>query len=245
MIPGGKASTIDSYFLGDLWFPKEVVQHSPPLTPDQLVSITQYRRGAFGPPIAVGWMAVSSDALHSAEEKDIKGKAVYVIHTWKDALWEMGPSKGVDPPVPREITTAGQTEDFVDSSEDAIENETVPAGGEAAAGEPAEEPTVEAPATEQELRQTDAPAETQEESAATLTPEDVSSVLRAAVLQVIGLRLAHALPSTFPISASMFWSAYVLPARPAHALSANGLVGQYPPSTSVAIPHLLPLRQWS
>ncbi|KAI0752119.1 eukaryotic translation initiation factor SUI1 family protein [Fomes fomentarius] len=190
----------------DLMIPG-VVQHSPPLTPDQLVSITQYHRGALGPPIAVGRMAVSSDTLRSAEEKDIKGKAVYVLHTWKDALWEMGPSKGADPPVPREITTAGHTEDSVESSEEATPNETVTAGGEVAAGPPAEEPTVNTPAESQEL----------------LTPEDVSEMLRAAILQVIGLNLAKAPPSTFPISASTFWSSYVLPARPVRALGANGL----------------------
>ena len=48
-------------------------------------------------------MAVSSETLRSAEEKDVKGKAVYVLHTWKDALWDMGPSKKADPPAPVEI----------------------------------------------------------------------------------------------------------------------------------------------
>ncbi|KAJ2971627.1 hypothetical protein NUW54_g12462 [Trametes sanguinea] len=73
----------------DLMIPG-VIQHSPDLVPDQLVSVTQYHRGAIGPPLAVGRMAVSSDTLRSAEEKDIKGKAVYVLHTWKDALWGDG-----------------------------------------------------------------------------------------------------------------------------------------------------------
>lgn len=48
-------------------------------------------------------MAVSSDTLRSAEEKDVKGKAVYILHAWKDALWDMGPSKKADPPAPVEV----------------------------------------------------------------------------------------------------------------------------------------------
>ena len=33
----------------------------------------------------------------------MKGKAVIVLHTWKDALWDMGSSKKADPPAPRTI----------------------------------------------------------------------------------------------------------------------------------------------
>ena len=48
-------------------------------------------------------MAVSSDTLRQSEEVDVKGKAVIVLHTWKDALWDMGSSKKADPPAPRTI----------------------------------------------------------------------------------------------------------------------------------------------
>ena len=61
-------------------------------------------------------MAVSANTLRSAEETDVKGKAVYVLHTWKDALWEMGTSKKADVPAPRELKTAVETEG--DDSED-------------------------------------------------------------------------------------------------------------------------------
>ena len=54
---------------------------------------------------------------------------------------------------------------------------------------------------------------------------DVSECLRAALLQAIGMSLAGVPPSTFPISASTFWSSYVLPARPAQALGTYGLTG--------------------
>lgn len=40
-------------------------------------------------------MAVSSEALEEANasreaDRDVKGKAVYVLHAWRDYLWEMG-----------------------------------------------------------------------------------------------------------------------------------------------------------
>ena len=85
--------------------PKTVVQHFPSLHKNQLVAVTQYHPGAVGPPLAVGRMTVSSDALRSAEDRDVKGKAVYILHTWKDALWEMGPGKKAEPPAPRETQT--------------------------------------------------------------------------------------------------------------------------------------------
>ena len=86
--------------------PKKVIQHSSTLSPDQLVSVTQYHAGAIGPPLAVGRMAVSSDTLRFSEERDVRGKAVYVLHAWKDVLWEMGPSKKTDPPAPVEIKSS-------------------------------------------------------------------------------------------------------------------------------------------
>ncbi len=105
-----------------------MVQHSPALAPDQLVSVTQYHRGTIGPPLAVGTMAVSSDTLRSAEETDVKGKAVYVLHTWKDALWEMGPSKKMDVPAPRELKASeADVSDDEDGDPDGEPNETAEA----------------------------------------------------------------------------------------------------------------------
>ena len=48
-------------------------------------------------------MAVDEGTLAKAEQVDVKGKAVFVLHTWKDALWEMGASKGLDVPEPRNV----------------------------------------------------------------------------------------------------------------------------------------------
>ncbi len=109
MIPGGTLSPwpthVDGFenFLTAYVLPKKVIQHSSNLALDQLVSVTQYHTGAIGPPLAVGRMAVSSDTLRSADKTDVKGKAVHILHAWKDYLWEMGPSKRADPPAPVEI----------------------------------------------------------------------------------------------------------------------------------------------
>jgi hypothetical protein len=42
-------------------------------------------------------MAIPGNALSS---EDAKGKAVYVIHTWKDYLWDIGKSNVDQPPDP-------------------------------------------------------------------------------------------------------------------------------------------------
>ncbi|KAI8968732.1 eukaryotic translation initiation factor SUI1 family protein [Trametes punicea] len=192
-----------------------VIQHSPDLVPDQLVAVTQYHRGAIGPPIAVGRMAVSSDTLRSAEEGDVKGKAVYILHTWKDALWELGPSKKTDVPAPRDLKTSEvntEEEPAQQAADDdgpiASEEKTEPSVAEAESGvnESGDAVAVQPDAAEE-------------------SADDVSSLLRAALIQAIGNTLSSLPPSSFPISASTFWSAYVLPARPAYALDMYDLRG--------------------
>lgn len=77
------------------------MQCSPGLQKGQLVAVTQYERDStkLGVPLAVGHMAVDGATLQ--KEGDIKGKAVVILHTWKDNLWELG-SKG-EVPEPRDI----------------------------------------------------------------------------------------------------------------------------------------------
>jgi translation initiation factor 2D len=59
------------------------------------VSIVKYEPGKVGPPLAVGSMAMDGDAIRQGKEKE-KGKAVHVLHTWKDSLFDQG--KKTDPP---------------------------------------------------------------------------------------------------------------------------------------------------
>lgn len=60
-----------------------------------------------------------------------KGKAVYVIHTWKDCLWELG--GGGDVPEPRDVES-GKVEEEQDTQE--IE-ENVEAGSTPSEGDEA------------------------------------------------------------------------------------------------------------
>ena len=46
-------------------------------------------------------MALASDEI---KEDGKKGKAVYILHTWKDYLWELG--GGGDVPEVRDVTVA-------------------------------------------------------------------------------------------------------------------------------------------
>lgn len=85
---------------------EQVVQHAPGVSEGQLVAVTQYNKEKLGFPVAVGRMAVDEGTLARAEQVDVKGKAVFVLHTWKDVLWEMGVSKGLDMPEPRAIEPA-------------------------------------------------------------------------------------------------------------------------------------------
>lgn len=86
---------------------------SSTVSPQQLVSVVQRTAGSMcGPPLAVGRLAVDLDTLKTGA----KGKAVHVLHTWKDHLFDVG-NKG-DPP--------GEIE--VKEDEDAPESE--PAGAD-------------------------------------------------------------------------------------------------------------------
>ncbi|KAI0772460.1 eukaryotic translation initiation factor SUI1 family protein [Trametes elegans] len=214
----------------DLMIPG-VVQHLPTLAPNQLVAVTQYHRGAIGPPLAVGRMAVSSDTLRSAEETDVKGKAVYVLHTWKDALWEMGASKKADVPAPREINGAQNagSADSGEESSDAQHGSVAPEGEPEAAPQPVGGAAAPSTAEQTGAGTVDGEAQAKPDGpTATLTPEDVSSLLRVALLHAIGTTLSSLPPSSFPMSASTFWSTYVLPARPAYALDVYGLADASP-----------------
>lgn len=171
---------------------KLVVHHTPGLAEGSLVSIRQYSRkdskDHLSVPLAVGWMALPSDQLASGG-KD-KGKAVLVAHAWKDHLWDMG-SK---PDVPEDKAVQ------IGGNESASETEapTVQEGGDEAAPPPASEIDTEEPAL-----------------AVSYTSQEVSELLQKSLLQAISASLASAPPSTFPIPATLFYTNYILPSRPA------------------------------
>jgi translation initiation factor 2D len=92
------------------------VQHSPQLSKDQLIGITQYTPAGLGPPLAVGIMAMSGDEL---AKEDVSGKAVLLIHAWKDHLWTMGKNRGAPPPDPSPWT-GDQDKDKAEAEDQAL-----------------------------------------------------------------------------------------------------------------------------
>jgi len=75
-----------------------------------LVGVAQFARDARGPPLAVGRMAIDSDKVN---QSITKGKAVIVLHTWKDHLWTIG-SKGEPPEVVSASAVGDQDADVGD-----------------------------------------------------------------------------------------------------------------------------------
>lgn len=88
-----------------------------------LVGIARFVRDARGPPLAVGHMALDADKI---DHGVTKGKAVIVLHTWKDHLWAIG-SKG-EPPEDVAVSARGDEETGVGGDN----KDAGPDGGEGA-----------------------------------------------------------------------------------------------------------------
>jgi translation initiation factor 2D len=136
-------------------------------------------------------MALPSDQLRAGGRE--KGKAVHVIHTWKDYLWEMGSKGDVPGPLPFNPTTeetapTDSEEDALSSPVDTLSNLTI----------------LDPPASE---RPTTLPS---------YTPQEVTTILHTSMLQAI----SESIPaSSFPIPATAFYTNYILPSRPAFPAS--------------------------
>ncbi|KZP09841.1 hypothetical protein FIBSPDRAFT_873211 [Athelia psychrophila] len=164
-----------------------------PLHADQLVAIAQYHPAQAGAPLAVGRMALSGEEVRARGEKEEgegrKGKAVLVLHTWKDCLWEMG--AGGEVPAPRNVGgEAAEPEQGQGQAE-------VSGADEQGQGEVADEVGFEA----------------------TLSPQEVTSTLRTTLLQSIATNLSKLPPGAWPITATIFYTTHILPFRPACPLS--------------------------
>ncbi|KAH9937863.1 eukaryotic translation initiation factor SUI1 family protein [Epithele typhae] len=188
-----------------------VVEHPSDvsLEPGQLVAVSPFFRHAKNPAIAVGRMVVSSSTLNASKDRQVQTRqAVNIFHRRDDALWELGASASADPPRPRyhqrhsEVRVRTKRKCDPASSEGDKNNTEAPgltATDEAQLSEDENTPPVR-----------------------DLTPEDVSRYLTTALVHVIWT-LKDAPASTFPILATIFWTSYVLPARPARALKRHGL----------------------
>lgn len=145
------------------------------------------------PPLAVGRMAIPSDYLR--EEGAEKGKAVYVYHTWKDHLWEMG-SKGdvpepapltnnsADPPTPPDVVS-GSTEEGIVPLADAMSNMNLN-------------------------------ADTAKTNEPPYSAQEISDLLHISLLQAISTTIPT---SSFPIPSTLFYTNHILPCRPAFPAS--------------------------
>ncbi|KAG6916814.1 hypothetical protein DXG01_005196 [Tephrocybe rancida] len=172
----------------DLMIPG-VVHHAPLLKQDQLVSILQYNHNSgsptLSPPLAVGRMALSSDQLdHGTQEK---GKAVYVVHTWKDHLWDLG-SKG---DVPESMSFRFSSEAPAQSSDETLKDPLPTNELANLTIQPPDVPIVTGPS---------------------YNTQEISSLLHTSLVQAIASTIP---PSAFPIPATLFYTNYILPSRPA------------------------------
>ena len=133
-------------------------------------------------------MALSSGQIQDGRQE--KGKAVYILHTWKDHLWDMGSKP--DPP---------EFAPFLEESE--------PAPGSSLSQDDAEA----SPPPSEDI---DVPDETPIATArVSYTPSEISTMLHESLLQALSTVLSELPSSSFPMSASIFYSTYVLPYRPA------------------------------
>jgi len=170
---------------------KPVIHHPPSLGEHQLVAIRRYLNknegAALSPPLAVGRMALPSNQLKPAGKK---GKAVLIIHTWKDHLWEMG-SKG-DMPEDTILDTAAAEEEAEAEDRPSTKEETPAPTGESSSAQPREVAM-----------------------SITFTPDEVTELLNKALLQAVSESLSSAPPSVFPMPATIFYTNHILPSRPA------------------------------
>lgn len=149
-------------------------------------------------------MAVSSEDLKAKSEE--KGKAVLVLHTWKDHLWEMGQKGDVPPGAP--LGTRQEVEEEADEN-DPEEGEQSKSGTKEGENEEGESMT--------QRDETKPEAENTEETPKiTYTPQEVTDLLTKSLIHAIATRLSNA---SFPIPSSQFYSTYILPSRPAYPTS--------------------------
>ncbi|KAH9015488.1 hypothetical protein EDB85DRAFT_2076347 [Lactarius pseudohatsudake] len=171
-----------------------------------LVSITQFSCDARGPPLAVGRMAIDADKIDNNTMN--KRKAVSVLHTSKDHLWALG-SRGGQPDALQVVAAAtavgSETTGGASDGDDSADRND--GGTDAPQAGADQEPAENAPAVTQ-----DGPVKIEEIEK--LTPEEVSTLLRAALLQALRTSLAALPNSAFPMPASTLYTAHILPARP-------------------------------
>ncbi|KAL5525212.1 hypothetical protein ACEPAF_9081 [Sanghuangporus sanghuang] len=194
-------------------------------TEGHLVSVTQYIPGAVGPPLAVGRMAMPGARVR---EEDAKGKAVRILHVYKDRLWEMG-GKG-EPPEP-EVRPVLEDREAEEGEREGAEEKGNADGEKSEKASHDVEAATPPPASEVEE------ADIVEEDAAPppLDPQEVSSILRSSLIQAIKTTLSSLPQASFPIPSTTLYTQHILPSRPAHLPSVSNSNSSYTSSSTTAI----------
>ena len=135
-------------------------------------------------------------------EGGTKGKALTLLHAWKDQLWEMGGEE--KPPGPRLLQGGMGEED--DTDEEGTDDES-----EAAAE--VQSKIVENKGVPKELSQEGAYPRGGGCESCYLNFADVSNALRDALLESISVTLSKLPPGSFPIPPSIFYETHILPYR--------------------------------
>ena len=183
-----------------------------------LVGVAQFVRdhNVPAPPLAVGRMAIDADKIDNGVTK---GKAVIVLHTWKDHLWAIG-SKAEPPELVSVSASAAGGEET--GTGDGVADDG--AGGEGADGGQGTHPT-EAKVVETEEEKLTPEGNVPGFSSGLLkktslidacitAPPEVSARLRAALLQALRTTLADIPSSAFPMPTTTLYTVHILPARP-------------------------------
>lgn len=204
MIPGGQSCAVNirGKVSGLLTSPlKPVIHHASSLQENQLVSILECNRegqaATVSPPLAVGRMALPADQLKVGGKE--KGKAVHIIHTWKDHLWDMGSKGDVPGATPIHSTTTDETALHNMGQTDALED---------GSSSPVD--------TLSNLTILDPPTSSPSLTLPSYTPQEVTTLLHTSMLQAISDAIP---PSSFPIPATAFYTNHILPSRPAFPAS--------------------------
>ncbi|KAI5985374.1 hypothetical protein EDD15DRAFT_2476550, partial [Pisolithus albus] len=167
----------------DLMIPGVVqVLSSQTMVPPQLVAIAQYNKDfptTHGPPLAVGHLAVDLGSLKARG----KGKAVHVLHSWKDCLFNVG-SKVDHPEVLVEIREVGKSNEGAET--DHLVQPSHPAPPFSKEGECHLDPCDDV----------------------ALTRTEVSMILCDAVLQAIRSTVKSLPTASFPIPVGTFYSSF-------------------------------------
>ncbi|KAI9136299.1 hypothetical protein BKA69DRAFT_1129219 [Paraphysoderma sedebokerense] len=143
--------------------------------------------------LAVGISEVSQDQVNNMNEK--KGKAVRVIHTYKDSLWAFG-DKSNPPDVNADEV---QAEEMEDTGEETIESQL-------------ESTSIDEHQSQPQVNDGAEVLATSSSQLSTVSTEDMDLLLKLSLLHAIKFKIPDS-AENFPISSSVMYSTYMIPSR--------------------------------